>query len=112
MLAEHVAGQLVPEVAAQPSLVGVVAVATAQVERDPADAALGKGELQVRHREAAIAQQDLGARDVTPRLAAVVLAFIASAPPIVPGSRRELGVGTAVTRRKARKLRQATPASA
>ena len=47
VLAEHVARQLVAEVAAQPLLVGVVPVAAVEVERDPADAALGERELQV-----------------------------------------------------------------
>src|SRR5258705_7566678 len=47
MLTEHVAGQLVPEVAAQPPLVGVVPVAAIQIERDPTDAALGERKLQI-----------------------------------------------------------------
>ena len=62
MLAEHIAGQLVAEVAAQPLLVGVVPVAAVEVERDPADTALGERELQVRvvaHRRSP--QQILGA---------------------------------------------------
>ena len=71
MLAKHVAGQLLAEVAAQPPLVGVVAVAAVQVERNPADAALGKGEFQVRvvaHRRApqqvlCAHRRDLGGQD-------------------------------------------------
>ena len=47
VLAEHVARQLVAEVAAQPPLVGVVPVAAVEVEGDPADAALGPRDLEV-----------------------------------------------------------------
>src|SRR6478609_499562 len=48
MLAEHIAWQLVAEVAAQPLLIGVMPVAAVQVEGNPADAALGEREFQIR----------------------------------------------------------------
>ena len=46
MLAEHVARELAAEVAPQPQLVRVVAVAAVEVEGDPADAALRVGHLE------------------------------------------------------------------
>ena len=60
MLAEHLTGQSVAKVAAQPLLVGVVAIAAVEVERNPADAALREGELQIG--VAALLNVDDGAR--------------------------------------------------
>src|SRR6202020_2276901 len=48
VVAEHVRGLLAPEIILEPSLVLEVAIGTVQVEGDPADAALGEGDLEAR----------------------------------------------------------------